>query len=128
MPVVLLERIPLPSLRTYTSISVLLTACAIYYAHLTVTDPVLHFDQTTSDSQPENTDPVAAFIQSVGDVNQTSANVTSFNQTAVQQPDQGQTPAPKSDHYNSEDGYVYEVVSVLRHECIWVGFLHFSFT
>ena len=34
MPVVLLERLPLPSLRTYVTVSVLLTSCAIYYAHL----------------------------------------------------------------------------------------------
>ena len=33
MPVVLLERLPLPSLRTYSSISVLLLACAVYYSH-----------------------------------------------------------------------------------------------
>ena len=32
MPVVFLERLPLPSLRMYTSISVVLLACAIYYA------------------------------------------------------------------------------------------------
>lgn len=32
MPVVLLERLPLPSLRTYTSISIALLGCAVYYA------------------------------------------------------------------------------------------------
>ena len=32
MPIVLLERLPLPSLRTYTTISVVLLACAVYYA------------------------------------------------------------------------------------------------
>ncbi|XP_052061322.1 E3 ubiquitin-protein ligase AMFR-like [Mytilus californianus] len=33
MPVILLERIPLPSLRTYTSLSVLLLSCAVFYAY-----------------------------------------------------------------------------------------------
>ena len=33
MPVILLERIPLPSLRAYTGLSVVLLACAVFYAH-----------------------------------------------------------------------------------------------
>jgi len=33
MPVILLERLPLPSLRTYTILSVGLLASALYYAH-----------------------------------------------------------------------------------------------
>ena len=33
MPVILLERIPLPSLRAYTGFSVILLACAFFYAH-----------------------------------------------------------------------------------------------
>ena len=37
MPVVLLERIPLPSLRTYTSVSVLLVACVAYYVQQVLT-------------------------------------------------------------------------------------------
>ena len=37
MPVVLLERLPLPSLKTYTTVSVVLLACAVYYAHDVVT-------------------------------------------------------------------------------------------
>lgn len=37
MPVILLERIPLPSLRTYTTISVLLLSCALFYADRMVT-------------------------------------------------------------------------------------------
>ncbi|XP_052251704.1 E3 ubiquitin-protein ligase AMFR-like isoform X2 [Dreissena polymorpha] len=36
MPVVLLERIPLPSLRAYTGFSVILLACALFYAHQVV--------------------------------------------------------------------------------------------
>lgn len=37
MPVILLERIPLPSLQTYTSVSVLVLSVALYYAYHTVT-------------------------------------------------------------------------------------------
>jgi len=33
MPVILLERLPLPSLKTYTILSVGLLASALYYAH-----------------------------------------------------------------------------------------------
>lgn len=38
MPVALLERIPVPSLQTYTFISCSLFTCALYYAHQIVTD------------------------------------------------------------------------------------------
>ncbi|XP_062570495.1 E3 ubiquitin-protein ligase AMFR-like [Saccostrea cucullata] len=37
MPVILLERLPLPSLQTYTSVSVLVLSVALYYAYHTVT-------------------------------------------------------------------------------------------
>ncbi|XP_048778287.2 E3 ubiquitin-protein ligase AMFR-like [Ostrea edulis] len=43
MPVILLERIPLPSLQTYTSVSVLVLSVALYYAYHTVTN----FDMNT---------------------------------------------------------------------------------
>ncbi len=33
-----MERLPLPSLKTYTAISVTLIACAVYYAHQVVTE------------------------------------------------------------------------------------------
>jgi autocrine motility factor receptor len=36
MPVILLERLPLPSLRTYTALSICLLACSLYYAHSTL--------------------------------------------------------------------------------------------
>lgn len=46
MPVVLLERLPLPSLKTYTTVSVVLLACAVYYAHDVVTG--IHEEDTNS--------------------------------------------------------------------------------
>ena len=45
MPVILLERIPLPSLRAYTGFSVILLACAVFYAH--------QFVQTAKDTGME---------------------------------------------------------------------------
>lgn len=36
MPVILLERIPMPSLRAYTGFSVILLACAVFYAYQVV--------------------------------------------------------------------------------------------
>ncbi|KAL3860029.1 hypothetical protein ACJMK2_010202 [Sinanodonta woodiana] len=47
MPVVLLERIPLPSLKTYTAFCVALLASALFYAHRVVTS-------LESDSDPSN--------------------------------------------------------------------------
>ena len=38
MPVALLERIPVPSLQTYTFLSCSLFTCALYYSHQIVTD------------------------------------------------------------------------------------------
>ncbi|XP_074646773.1 E3 ubiquitin-protein ligase AMFR-like [Tubulanus polymorphus] len=46
MPVVLLERLPLPSLQTYTTFSVVLLACAIIFAHQNVTDTSLASNDT----------------------------------------------------------------------------------
>ncbi|XP_075217493.1 E3 ubiquitin-protein ligase AMFR-like [Lycorma delicatula] len=39
MPVILLERLPLPSLRVYTAISVALLSCSVYYAVHVTRDP-----------------------------------------------------------------------------------------
>lgn len=39
MPTVILDRIPLPNLRLYTSISVLLVSCCLYYAIVTTNEP-----------------------------------------------------------------------------------------
>ena len=39
MPVILLDRLPLPSLRAYTIISVLLLSCSVYYAVQVTNDP-----------------------------------------------------------------------------------------
>lgn len=52
MPSVILDRIPLPNLRLYTSVSVLLVSCCVYYAISSTSDPFWRFDNnaTASDS------------------------------------------------------------------------------
>ncbi|KAL5022727.1 hypothetical protein ScPMuIL_001882 [Solemya velum] len=50
MPVILLERIPLPSLQTYTTFSVLLLSCAILYAHQIVTTSSVEVPDEGEDS------------------------------------------------------------------------------
>uniref|UniRef100_A0A1B6KF14 Uncharacterized protein n=1 Tax=Graphocephala atropunctata TaxID=36148 RepID=A0A1B6KF14_9HEMI len=39
MPVILLERLPLPSLKAYTVISAVLLSCSVYYAVHVTSDP-----------------------------------------------------------------------------------------
>lgn len=50
MPNVILDRIPLPNLRLYTSVSVLLVSCCIYYAISSTSDPFWRFDNNTTAS------------------------------------------------------------------------------
>ncbi|KAJ8303621.1 hypothetical protein KUTeg_020017 [Tegillarca granosa] len=74
MPVILLERIPIPSLRTYTSITVLLLSCVLFHAHRTVTNfqekpvssPSIHVDDngvsidTVGEDGTDSVDPLYA--------------------------------------------------------------------
>lgn len=48
MPNVILDRIPLPNLRLYTSVSVLLVSCCIYYAISSTSDPFWRFDNNST--------------------------------------------------------------------------------
>lgn len=54
MPVILLDRLPLPSLRAYTIISVGLLSCSVYYAVLVISDPNWKVNSTTSGSDLES--------------------------------------------------------------------------
>lgn len=47
MPVILLERLPLPSLQTYTATSVLLLSCSVYYAVHVTSDASWKTNSTT---------------------------------------------------------------------------------
>jgi len=53
MPVILLDRLPLPSLRAYTIISVGLLSCSVYYAVQVTSDPNWKVNSTTSGSNLE---------------------------------------------------------------------------
>lgn len=48
MPNVLLDRISLPNLRLYTSISVLLVSCCVYYAISSTSDPFWRLDNNVT--------------------------------------------------------------------------------
>lgn len=48
MPNVILDRIPLPNLRLYTSVSVMLVSCCIYYAITATSDPFWRLDNNTT--------------------------------------------------------------------------------
>lgn len=51
MPVILLDRILLPSLRVYTAISVLLLSISVYYAVQVTSDPNWKTNSTSASSQ-----------------------------------------------------------------------------
>lgn len=53
MPVILLDRLPLPSLRAYTIISIVLLSCSVYYAVQVTNDPNWKVNSTTSGSNLE---------------------------------------------------------------------------
>lgn len=53
MPVILLDRLPLPSLQAYTVISVVLLSCSVYYAAQVTSDPNWKLNNTSSLVQQE---------------------------------------------------------------------------
>jgi autocrine motility factor receptor len=53
MPVILLDRLPLPSLQAYTIISIVLLSCSVYYAVQITSDPDWKVNSTTSRSNLE---------------------------------------------------------------------------
>ncbi|KAI0226395.1 E3 ubiquitin-protein ligase AMFR, partial [Lamellibrachia satsuma] len=95
MPVVSLERLPLPSLRTYVSVSVLLTSCAIYYAH--------HVTQHVA-------------LAGVHDTIPTHSN------SAADSPSYAEGEARTRQTWaKTSDGYFYDMIAVLIGEgwCVW---------
>ncbi|XP_031618172.1 E3 ubiquitin-protein ligase AMFR-like [Contarinia nasturtii] len=50
MPIVLLDRLRLPNLRLYTSISVVVVSCSLYYAISSTSDPFWRLDNNTTAS------------------------------------------------------------------------------
>ena len=52
MPIILLERIPLPSLRAYAAFSVVLLASALFYAHQQIVESPERVETDESATQP----------------------------------------------------------------------------
>ena len=97
MPVVSLERLPLPSLRTYVSVSVLLTSCAIYYAHHVTQHVALAGVPDTIPTHSNSAADSPSYAEGVARTHQTWAKTS--------------------------DGYFYDMIAVLIGEgwCVWVG-------
>ena len=106
MPVILLERIPLPSLRTYTSISVLLLSCSVFYAYQCVQT----FQSADLAKEPTYNVP----------------NVAISENGKVVDPDPDVRLEPLSDEFELElpyESFWWNVFYVLTSEiwCVWVG-------
>lgn len=112
MPVILLERIPLPSLRTYTSISVLLLSCSVFYAY-----------QCVQTFQPADLAKEPTY--NVMDVD-TSENLKQNEKVVDPNPDPDVLKEPLSDEFELElpyESFWWNVFYVLTSEiwCVWVG-------
>lgn len=108
MPVIPLDRLPLPSLRAYTAVSVLLLSGSIYYAVQITSDPnwKTNFTSSSPTSLPCDTGP-QSFFKAVGNELNTPKTNNSVNDT-------------RSLHY-----HLAEVVTFMLQEphCIWVSLL-----
>ena len=101
MPIALLERLPLPSLRSYVSVSLLLTSCAVYYAH--------H---------------LAQHVAPLVDVPAPPPFLNSAAKSPAYAPDDVSVDATVHQTWaKTSDGYFYDMVAVLIGEgwCVWVG-------
>jgi len=58
MPVILVDRLPLPSLKTYTAISVALVSCSVYYAVQVTNDGTWRVNATSVDGVGMPADPL----------------------------------------------------------------------
>ena len=100
MPVILLDRLPLPSLRAYTIISVGLLSCSVYYAVQVTSDPNWKVNSTTSGSNLEPNE---------------------------NESDEIVLPPSAIFHHNETVGYhLSQLVTFMIQEplCIWVSALH----
>lgn len=96
MPVILLDRLPLPSLQAYTIISVVLLSCSVYYAVQITSDPDWKVNSTISRSNLEPNE------------NESGESVL----------------PPANFHHNETVGYhLSQVVTFMIQEplCIWVS-------
>jgi autocrine motility factor receptor len=114
MPVILLERIPLPSLRTYTSISVLLLSCSVFYAY-----------QCVQTFQPADLAKEPTYNVPSGSDNVDLSEKLEQNYKVVN-PDPDVLKEPLSDEFELElpyESFWWNVFYVLTSEiwCVWVG-------
>lgn len=126
MPVAILERIPLPSLQSYTLFSCSLFTCALYYAHQIVTDegggPVLNFVRfyLLGPLGLAHVGLEGMENNSTGDVLMTEAisNETDALPVPVQHPGE-----PVSNKTLDGSSYTNDLLSVLITEtwCVWVS-------
>lgn len=116
MPVILLERIPLPSLRTYTSISVLLLSCSVFYAYQCV--------QTFQPADLANSAKEPTTYNVPSDNVDLSEKLEQYDK--VVDPDPDVLKEPVSDDFELElpyESFWWNVFYVLTSEiwCVWVG-------
>jgi autocrine motility factor receptor len=97
MPVILLDRLPLPSLRAYTVISVVLLSCSVYYAVQVTSDPNWKVNSTASGSNLDTNE------------NESDESVLS--------------PAANFQHSESLGHHLSQLVTFMIQEplCIWVS-------
>ena len=114
MPVILLERIPLPSLRTYTSVSVLLLSLALFYAY----QCVLTFQSPgQSDLSDENGIPNIHSVSVAETVNNRAGET-------LLDPDVVKEPVPDEfDLHLPYESFWWNVFYVMTSEiwCVWVS-------
>lgn len=106
MPVILLDRLPLPSLKVYTTVSVLLLSASVYYAIQVTSDQNWKINFSNSQSQSEN----SVFKIIWGGSQQTNVEPPKLNITA------------KNDTRSIKNHFA-EVVTFMIQEphCIWVS-------
>ena len=105
MPVVLLERLPLPSLRAYTSFSVLFLSLAFYHAH-----QVVHQERDLAKS---NVSVTANGVNVTSEEGNSTENVT----------DSVDVPLNKVQDLKIPEEYNLLMLNVLLEEtwCVWVS-------
>ena len=107
MPVLILERMPLPSLRTYTTISVLFLACALYFANEIVLE--------ASSKNSTNTQPVSGELGTDGVPPDLSNE--NISESHIQ-------------HNTSQEAYARQITEALMSEAwfVWVRIVDFTFS
>lgn len=105
MPSTLLDRLPLPSLRTYTTISVLLFSCSVYYALQVTLEPGWSLN-ITENAKPQGNSKEDSILSSV---------------------DTSRLLLHKMLISNAKTKKLYEMMYVLVEEplCVWVSVQHF---